>query len=295
MIELSIIILSYNTKEITKKCLDSLYDSIQYLNSSEIIIVDNASSDGSREMIQTWQKIHSTSSCIVKTTFNLENKGYPKGNNQGLSKATGSYILFLNSDVVMKSINFKKILYYLKSHPSIGALTVKVMLTNGTLDKASHRGFPTIWNSFCYFFKFETLFGSIPIIGRLFGGYHLSYKNLNTIHEIDSPIGAFYMVRSDVLRKLNGFDEQFFMYGEDLDLSYRIKEQGYSIMYYPLFEVTHLKYASGLKKNDLHTNQKTKQYFYDAMKIFYRKHYESKYPWFFNRFIYFFINLKSKF
>jgi len=130
----------------------------------------------------------------------------------------------------------------------------------------------------------------------MFGGYHLTHLDLKSIHEIDSPTGAFFLVKKSILDKLGGFDEDFFFFGEDLDLSFRIKKLGYKIMYYPLFEVLHLKHASsGDNKKKIKTKSMTRYHFYDAMKIFYEKHYEIYNPKLVNVSIYFLLNiLKNK-
>ena len=229
-----------------------------------------------------------------KIIKNKTNFGYPKGNNQGLKYANGEYILFLNSDVLIKRVNFKQLLRYLDSRPDVGVLTVNVTLPDGKIDPASHRGFPTIWNSLCYFIKLEKIFKNIPVLNRIFGGYHLVNYDLQTIHEIDSPTGAFYLTRKSILDKIGGFDEAFFMYGEDLDLSYRIKELGLKILYYPLYKVFHLKYASGLNHGNDKTRSQIKNHFYNAMRVFYKKHYHHKYPSILNKTIYAFIDFKEK-
>ncbi len=289
--KLSIIIPSYNTKTVTKQCLDSLFKALQNENLDyEIIVVDNASSDGTIDRIKNLEfKIKN-----LKAIYNKKNVGYSKANNQGLKIAKGEYILFLNSDVIIEKLQFKRFLNYLDSRPEVGVCTVRVGLTNDSIDPASHRGFPTIWNSFCYFLKLEALLGKLPVIGNIFGGYHLTSLDLRTIHEIDSPSGAFYLSRKKVLNEVGGFDEDYFMYGEDIDLSYRIKERGYRILYYPLFHVTHLKYVSGLGTTDSHIREKIKKHFYDAMKIFYKKHYEKMNPEFVNKLVYAVIDLKAR-
>lgn len=289
---LSVIILSYNTQETTKQCLDSLIKSLNGIN-CEIIVVDNGSTDGSVKVIQNLKLKIQNENVKFKVILNQKNLGYPKGNNQGLKIATGKYILFLNSDAIIKQVHFKQLFQYLDARNDVGVLTVRVTLPNGTLDKASHRGFPTIWNAFCYFFKLETVFRKIPLLNKIFGGYHLVYKDLNSIHEIDSPSGAFYLTRKTILDKVKGFDETFFMYGEDLDLSYRIKQLGYIVLYYPLDHVVHLKYASGLNKNCEETKKRIKESFYQAMKIFYQKHYHSKHPYLINKLIYILIDIKK--
>ena len=126
------------------------------------------------------------------------------------------------------------------------------------------------------------------------GGYHLTSIPINTKHEIDSPTGAFFLVRKDIVDVLGGFDEHFFMYGEDLDLAFRIKRLGYAIIYNPICTVLHLKNQSGMKRhNDAATQKKTRDHFYDSMAIFYRKHYENRYPSLISKLVYMAINKKK--
>lgn len=291
MIKLSVIIISYNTKEITYKAITTLQKFLSQCRFQwEIIIVDNNSKDGSIELFKEIKKKHSN----IKIIRNKKNLGYSKANNQGIKIAKGGYILFLNSDILIEKVNFEEILDFLDRQKKIGALTVRINLREKQLDWASHRGFPTPWNSFCYFLKLEKIFKSIPLLNRIFGGYHLIYKNFEKIHEIDSPSGAFYLTRKEILKKIGGFDEKFFMYGEDLDLSYRIKQLGYKIIYYPKYSVIHLKYASGIKKKDRKIQIKTKKHFFKAMKIFYQKNYQKNYPDLINKLIYLIIDWKIK-
>lgn len=292
MIDFTVVILSYNTKELTKDCLNFLSSNLKSTPtlSYEIIVVDNGSTDGSARVLENL-KLQIPN---LKIILNKKNVGFPKGNNQTLKIAKGRYVLFLNSDVIVDNVDFKKLTLFLDKNRNIGVLTVKVNLTNGKIDPASHRGFPTIWNSFCYFSGLERLFKNIPKMNIIFGKYHLVYLNQQTIHEIDSPTGAFYLTRKELLTQLKGFDEDYFMYGEDIDLSFRIKALGYKVIYYPLYQVTHLKYASGIEKNNRTVQSKTKQYFYEAMKIFYRKHYSQIHPDFVNKIIYLAIDLKKK-
>ncbi len=292
MVKLSVIILSYNTKELTKRCLETLFDSLEKSTvDSEIIVIDNASEDGSSQMLDTFRK-NKPVNVQFQIIKNKTNIGFTGGNNQGIASAKSEYILLLNSDVTVDDVDFKELLAYMSENQQIGVLTVKVLLPSGGIDPASHRGFPTPWSAFCYFFKLEKFLGK-GLLGRFFGGYHLTNLDLNTIHEIDSPAGAFYLTKKDILEKVEGFDEHFFMYGEDLDLSYRIKKMGYKIIYYPKFTVTHYKHKSGLKsqnntiKHRVHTN------FYDSMKIFYQKHYERKYPSWVTKLIYVVIDFKK--
>lgn len=293
MVKLSVIILSYNTKEITQKCIAALVSQLPVSTDflSEVILVDNGSTDGSIQMLRSQISNLKSKNIQFKLIENRSNLGYPRGNNQGVKIAKGEYVLFLNSDVIIEDVDFAKLISYLDKNSHIGVLTVKVLLRNGSMDPASHRGFPTLWNSFCYFIKFEKLFSKIPILNTFFGGYHLVGRNLGDTHEIDSPTGAFYLVRKKILDKTQGFDEEYFMYGEDLDLSFRIKQLGFKIIYYPFYSVLHLKRFSGLEKKDSETRNKTKQHFYKAMKIFYKKHYQKKYPKLVNNCVYLFVDL----
>lgn len=284
MPKLSIIILSYNTLAVTKKCLDSLSKSLsEHPIDHEIIVVDNASTDGSRDMLRK-QK------CLV--VQNKKNVGFSSGNNQGFKRSSGEYLLFLNSDTIIQNVNFPELISFAGGRKDIGVVTVKVLLPSGRIDPASHRGFPTLWRSLTYFSKLEKIFGSIPVINRLFGGYHLTYLNLNSVHEIDSPTGAFYLVKRSIFEQVGGFDEKFFMYGEDLDLSYRIKALGFKVLYYPGFSILHEKYTSGLKTEDRAIRSKIKRHFYEAMGLFYKKHYSQSYPAIINKSVFLLLNWK---
>ncbi len=296
MIKLSVIILSYNTKDITRECIETLYRSLNSYPSleSEIILIDNASVDGSQDMIKELKSTLQSKNVDYSYIFNQHNEGFPKGNNAGIVNANGEYVLFLNSDVIVGDINWPELLSYLDKHTDVSALTVKVQLPKGGIDPASHRGFPTVWNSFCYYSKLEAITRHIPVLNTWFGGYHMTEKNLSEIHEVDAISGAFFLARKEVVDELGGFDETFFMYGEDIDLAFRMKEKGNKVLYYPKYHVTHLKYQSGLKKGKKNTEDKTRKYFYDAMRIFYRKHYEGKNPWIVSQMVYFFINVKSR-
>lgn len=296
MKDLSVIIPSYNTKDMTVKCVTSLATCLSKASLSwEIIVVDNGSSDGTQKEISR-PKGDRPLVENLNIIQNQKNFGFGKANNQGLKVASGEYVLFLNSDVfVNEKLNFTDLLHYFKNHEKVGVITVRVNLPNGSIDPASHRGFPTLWRSFCYFLGLEKIFARIPLLNQIFGGYHLIHLDMNKVHEIDSPTGAFYLTTCDVLNRVKGFDEDFFMYGEDLDLSFRIKKEGYKILYVPQYSVVHHKGQSGIqnKGNDL-IRRKIRKYFYEAMTIFYKKHYSHRYPSLLNRFVYFLIDAKIK-
>jgi hypothetical protein len=290
MIPLSIIIVSFNTKEITKKCLSSLHKNfIRHPLEHEIIVVDNDSRDGSAKYLldleKEWKNLH--------VILNKNNLGFGKGNNIGLEKSKGKYVLYLNSDAIVSDIDFRDLINLMEMKKDIGAMTVKVMLSSGEIDPASHRGFPTIWRSLTYFLGLEKIFFNIPLLNKLFGGYHLVNLNLNNIHEIDVLTGAFLFTRREILDKFGGFDVDYFAYGEDIEMAFQIKKLGYKIIYYPLWKVLHLKSVSGLKKNDLNIRRKTNYYFYDSMKIFYDKHYAMDNSWLTNKLIYLAIDIKK--
>lgn len=280
-IDLSIIIVSFNTSSLTQQCLRSVVTSLEKTPkiTTQLIVVDNNSQDRSVEMLGEFKKsIISSKQILVDIIESNENQGFAKANNKGLKIAKGTYVLYLNSDTTVDNLNIEELIEYMESHNEVGVLTVRVNLANGSIDPACHRGFPTVWRSFTYFSKLEVMTKHIVGLNRLFGGYHLSHLNPNTEHEIDSPSGAFYLTRRSLVESLGGFDEAFFMYGEDLDLSMRIKKTGSKIVYYPRQTITHLKGQSGTKHEDKKPRIRTKIYFYDAMRIFYRKHYLHAYP-----------------
>lgn len=289
--DLSVIIVSFNTKELTLTCIEKLRSSLAKGKiTAEIIVVDNDSHDGSAESLKALSNDKD-----IKVILNKENTGFGKPNNQGLAISEGRYVLYLNSDVYVPDEAFlDDLIKQMDENPLLGALTVRVNLTTGSIDPASHRGFPTVWRSLCYYAGLEKLTAKVPLLNRIFGGYHLTYLPLSTRHEIDTPTGAFFLARKDVLDVLKGFDEIFFMYGEDIDLSYRIKRLGYSIIYDPTHTVLHLKNQSGIKrKNNVTIQKKTRNYFYESMAIFYKKHYEQCYPRWISALVYAAINRKK--
>lgn len=298
MKDLSVIIPSYNTRDMTVKCISSLTDCLSKSSLSwEIIVVDNGSVDDTQnaltQMSNVKSQIHNSNLKIIQ---NSKNVGFGKANNQGLKTSSGEYVLFLNSDVfVDEKLDFVNLLHFFKKNEKVGVITVRVNLPNGSIDPASHRGFPTLWRSFCYFLGLEKIFANIPYLNRGFGGYHLVYLDMGKVHEIDSPTGAFYLAPRDVLNRVKGFDEDFFMYGEDLDLSFRIKNEGYKILYVPQYNVVHHKGQSGIQNKENETiRKKIRTYFYEAMAIFYKKHYADLYPSYLNHLIYFLIDVKIK-
>ncbi|NMC36058.1 glycosyltransferase family 2 protein [Candidatus Beckwithbacteria bacterium] len=268
MIDISIIILNYNTKDITLKCLESVCQSDFDSYSWEIVLVDNASSDDSAKAFKTFKQDHKQ----IKVTIieNTRNTGFAAGNNKGIRKASGTYILLLNSDVILEKDTIKKQLNFLEKNQDFAAATCKLILQSGKLDPACHRGFPTPWASLTYFAKLEKLFPTT----KLFGGYHQGWKDMTKAHQVDVISGAFFLIRKQVLDQVGLFDEGYFMYAEDIDLCLRLKKQGFNIAFNPVSQALHLKGESGRKDKQ----SKSHYYFWETMQLFYKKHYAKTYP-----------------
>lgn len=252
---LTIIIVSYNVKFLLEQCLVSVRAAIHNTD-AEVIIVDNASSDGSVGHLQPlFPSFYFIS--------NLLNTGFSKANNQALMISRGKYILFLNPDTIVPEDCFVKCIAFMESHPSAGALGVKMLDGNGNFLKESKRGFPSPVVSFWKLSGVTRLFPH----SKIFSKYYLGHLDENTSHEVEVLSGAFMFVKKEVLDQTGGFDERFFMYAEDIDLSYRIIKQGYKNFYFPGTTIVHFKGAS--TKKDF----KYVKLFYKAMSQFVKKHY----------------------
>lgn len=260
--DLSIIIVNYKTEELTRQCLQSVYACDLKGWTYEVILVDNASGDGSAQA--AGQAFPQT-----RLILNDANLGFSKANNIGMAAASGDYLLLLNSDTVVEADTFYRSLRYMKANPEIGALGCKVLLPDGRLDVACKRSFPTPLNSLCHMSRLDRVFPQNPVVGA----YNLTFLDPDKIYSVDCLVGAYMMVSRDVIELVGTLDEDYFMYGEDIDWCYRIKEAGYLVVYYPKVSITHYKKASGLGRK----NPQTIEAFYDAMKIFYGKHYQDKY------------------
>lgn len=255
---LTIIIVSYNVRYFLEQCLCSVKESIKDVGDVEVMVVDNASTDGS---IQYLKDKFPFASFIA----NKENTGFSRANNQALRQAKGQYILFLNPDTILPEDVFTKTLAFLDEHPEAGALGVKMIDGGGRFLKESKRGLPTAWASFC---KMAGLTAAYPH-SKLFARYYLGHLQENITQPVDVLSGAFMLARKDVLDAEGGFDEQFFMYAEDIDLSYRIQKAGYRNYYFADTCIIHFK-GESTKKDAQYVKQ-----FYKAMHQFVRKHYKS--------------------
>lgn len=217
MITLSIVIVNYNVCGFLEQCLLSVRDAVKGI-SHEIFVVDNASTDGSEAYI-------STRFPQVKYIYNTENVGFSKANNQAIAQSSGRYVLLLNPDTVVGESVLDEACHFLDEHDDAGALGVKMIDGDGKFLPESKRGFPSPWVSFCKIFGLSKLFP----YSRRFGRYHLRFLDENSTHRVDVLSGAFMLLRRSTLDRCGLLDENFFMYGEDIDLSYRMTLTGEKI------------------------------------------------------------------
>jgi GT2 family glycosyltransferase len=254
--KLSVIIVNYNVKYFLEQCLHSTLKAMEAID-GEIWVVDNNSVDGSVEMVQ--QKFPT-----VKIIANTDNKGFSKANNQAIVLSTGEYVLLLNPDTVVEEDTFSKVLSFMDSHSDAGGLGVKMIDGSGNFLPESKRGLPTYDVAFYKIFGLSAFFPK----SKIFGKYHLGFLDPEEIHPVEILAGAFMLLRRSVLDKVGLLDEDFFMYGEDIDLSYRIIKAGYKNYYFPETRIIHYKGES--------TKRSSVNYvfvFYNAMIIFAQKHF----------------------
>ncbi len=252
---LSIIIVNYNVKFFLEQCLCSVRKAIQNFE-AEVFIVDNNSSDESVDYLKPKFP-------FAQFIINNENVGFSKANNQALAIAKGKYILFLNPDTIIEEDSFEKCIQFLGSNADAGALGVKMIDGSGTYLKESKRGFPSPWVSFCKLSGLTSLFPH----SKIFAKYYLGNLSEKENQEIDSISGAFFFARKNVLDKIGGFDERFFMYAEDIDLSFRIQQAGYKNFYFSESTIIHFK-GESTKKDFRYTKS-----FYKAMSLFAKKNF----------------------
>jgi GT2 family glycosyltransferase len=282
-VDLSIVILNYNTKEMTIEAIASIernYPKEVASGNFEVIVTDNASPDKSLESFKEYKK--STAITSFHVVDNGGNIGFAAGNNKGIPYAKGRYILFLNPDTVVYPKTLTTMVEFMDAHTDAGAATCKVVTPSGVIDEASHRGFPTPWNAFTHFSGLEKVFSH----SRLFAGYTRGWEDLEKVHTVPAIVGAFMMVRREVGEKIGWWDEDYFFYGEDLQFCYNINALGYKIYYVPQVRILHYGgVSSGIKKQsqnvttaNIDTKRKVQGWRFDAMRIFYKKNYKSSYP-----------------
>lgn len=272
--KVSIVIVNYNVCFFLEQCLYSVQAAISGID-AEIFVVDNNSTDGSVEYLRPK---------FPEIVFieNKTNPGFSKANNQAIEQCQGEYILILNPDTIIGEESIRTICFFMDEHKKAGAAGVKMLDGCGVFLPESKRSFPSPWISFCKLFGLSRLFPG----SRQFAAYSLPYLNPDKQHKVDVLAGAFMFVRHDALKTTGLFDESFFMYGEDIDLSYRLTLSGHTNYYLPE-RILHYK-GESTKHNDL----KYIRAFYDAMLIFYKKYYP-KSGWIMQFFVYIAIGLKT--
>ena len=256
--QLSVIIVSYNVKYYLEQCLYAVLAACKNIQ-SEIIVVDNASSDKSIDYVKPK---------FPQVIFiqNELNTGFAKANNKALQQAKGKYILYLNPDTIISEITITNCISFLDEHDEAGAIGIKMIDGNGNFLPESKRSFPSVMASF---FKLSGMAALFPH-SSIFNKYASGNLNENEIHETDVLSGAFFLSGKETLLSLNGFDEDFFMYGEDIDLSYRIQKAGCKNFYLGNNVIIHFKGESTQTDKQDYTKN-----FYGAMKIFVNKHYKN--------------------
>ncbi len=259
---LSIIIVSYEVKYFLEQCLFSVKAAIKLVEKEfeglpiEVIVIDNASSDGTVDYLR--QQFPS-----VNFISNKTNVGFARANNQAIEKSRGKYILFLNPDTILPEESLKDCLSFLESHTTAGGLGVRMIDGSGRFLVESKRGFPTAWRSFCKLSGLSSLFPS----SKGFAGYNLGHVNDDAVVPVEVLAGAYMMVKREILEKIGGFDERFFMYAEDIDLSKRIRDAGFENYYLGTCNILHFK-GESTRRDTLYVKR-----FYEAMSLYIKKHY----------------------
>lgn len=304
--ELTIVILSFNVKELLLNCLDSIFLSKGKLDRWQVIVVDNASSDGSARAVREKYKIIGMDSRLrgndskkggndkedgndnkIELVESKVNLGFAGGNNSAIPFIKAPVVLFLNPDTVIVGHAIQKSLEVLLSNPDYGAITCKVELPDGRMDYSCHRGFPTPWNSLMYFTGLAKAFSA----SAFFSGYTAGYLSTKIAHEIDCISGTFLMVRKIAAEQIGFWDKDYFFNGEDIEFCFDLREKGWKIYYYPEVKIIHFKgSSSGLwqtakVKVETQTKVSAATHAASAMRIFYRKHYYKSYPPLFRDFV----------
>ncbi len=256
--QVSVIIVNYNVRYFLEQCLHSVLRAMRGVE-GEIIVVDNASSDNSMAYLPPlFPSVHFIS--------NNTNLGFARANNQALARCTGAYVLFLNPDTLVPENFLQKTLAYIQQQPNAGALGVRMLDGKGRFLPESKRAFPSPWVSFA---KLSGLAALFPRSG-FFNRYALGHLDEYCNHEVPVLAGACMLVRRELLLQLKGFDENYFLYGEDIDLSYRIQKAGYTNHYFAEMAIIHFKGESSAN-----ATLSRVRFFYTAMLVFVQKHYRT--------------------
>ena len=273
MLDLGIVIVNYRTCDLLRECLQSIYESRGDF-SFQVCVVDNCSQDGSCAMVgEEFPQVHLIESEInggyaYANNLGLRALGFAQSSDEKLSESMPRHALLLNPDTLLPPLALQEMLNFMEAYPEAGAAGPRLVLADGSLDLACRRSFPSPEVSSYRMVGLSKLFPR----SKRFGRYNLTYLDPDEVAEVDSVVGAFMLVRAEALQQVGLLDESFFMYGEDLDWAYRIKEAGWKVYYNSQVTVLHYKRASSRH------SRKANYEFYRAMHVFYRKHYAATTP-----------------
>jgi GT2 family glycosyltransferase len=255
LFDISVVIVNYNVKHFLLQCLRSVEQAMKGI-SGEVIVVDNHSTDDSVAYLRPLFP-------AVQFIALEENLGFGRANNLGIEKARGEFVLFLNPDTLVEEQTFTVLLDYMREHTEVGACGCKVLNPDGTLQLACRRSFPTPWVAFSKVFGLQALFPRSKLLAR----YNQSYLDENATYYVDAISGSFMLIRREALARSGGFDPAFFMYGEDLDLCYRLHSAGWKIAYVHTTRIIHYK-GESTRRSSINSTR----VFYHAMRMFAAKH-----------------------
>lgn len=267
--DVSVVVASFNTRDLLRQCLESLalpHGDLQL----ETVVVDNNSRDGSPEMV-------AREFPRVTLLRNEENEGFARANNRALTECHGRYVLLLNSDTVLPQVTLEPMVEFLEANPDVGIAGCRVVRPDGRLDEACKRSFPTPISALSRFLALDRLFPR----HKTLGSYRRTWEDPEGCYEVDSVVGAFMLVRRQTLDDVGGLDEDFFMFGEDLDWCYRVKRKKWRIVYLGDRHVIHHKGASTVREP-----HRMNWHFHRSMALFHKKHLVDRYPFFVNWAVY---------
>lgn len=269
MVDLSICIVTRQAKPLLRDCLRSIYDHTQ--TPFEIIVVDNNSQDGTRELLQTEFP-------QVSVICNDHNAGFTRPSNQALAVSQGKFALLLNNDTIVLPEALDRLVAYMQAFPEVGICGPKVLNRDGTLQKQCRRSYATPWDLFCYFSGLDRLFPQ----SRLFGRYLMTYADPDATLEVDAISGSCMLIRRAVIDSIGLLDETFFAYQEDADYSFRAKQAGWKVVYYPAAQIVHYGGMGGSRRDPYQSIIEWHKSYYK----YYRKNLASRYFFLFNWFYY---------
>jgi len=276
MLELSIIIVNYNAEDLLLNCIKSIYECENSIT-FEIIVIDNNSKDNSRKSI-------CAKFSQIKWIQNDTNLGFAAANNQGIEASQGKYCMLLNNDTLISDYALERLVKFIDNDETIGAVGPRILNTDGSLQLSCRRGLPNLMNSVGYFSKIYKVFPN----NKALGSYTMSYISDSISHQVEALSGAAMVIRKEILCKLNGLDENFFMHFEDIDLCLRIGNLGYKLFYVHNSKIVHLKGQSSKLRS-----KKVIEDYNASLKYYYKKNYEKKKSFLSNILVYIFIWLRK--